>query len=153
MDSFELIYTKTKDVEDLITYAKENNKEKLLNKSQLDKKNIENEQLKKELKKLKSNELYDKVYEQQKTINEQKNKIEELYEEKNVWEKLKEVFTRIIKKAFTLIYLMLGKDKEDIEKLFEYDKKYDFKFFEQRIDKMTKNLNNTHEKAKDEQIR
>ena len=105
------------------------------------------------IQKLKSNELYDKVYEQQQTIDKQKEKIEELSEEKNTWEKVKEVFTRIIKKAFTLIYLMLGKDKEDIERLFNYDKEENFKYFEQRIDKMTKDLNNTHEKANKEQIR
>ena len=144
---------KTKEVDELITYAKENNKEKLLHKSKLERKEIENKQLKKEIQKLKSNELYDKVYEQQQTIDKQKEKIEELSEEKNTWEKVKEVFTRIIKKAFTLIYLMLGKDKEDIERLFNYDKEENFKYFEQRIDKMTKDLNNTHEKANKEQIR
>lgn len=152
---------KNDDVDKVISFAKEINKDNTSNKSKLKVKEAKINQLENEVRELKNTDFYTENYNQKQKIDEKDQKIKELTEtikdKDNEIASLKNIIERIVKKAFYVIQYLVGLAKEKIDELFGWDSKQDYKSFEVQLDNMLRKFekqnDKTHDKSTKDQSR
>ena len=144
---------KNEDVEKIKQYAKEINKDNASYKSKIKSKDAKINQLEDEVRKLKNTDLYTKNYKQMTALESKDNEIKELTETIKSKDKeiasLKGIIERIIKKTFYVIQYLVGKTKDKITDLFNWDSKNDFRAFESQLDRMLNKYENKKDITKD----